>query len=200
MSSKNIGLPDYQKNMSMQEILKTYYNKAEIGNSIFVVHKKSKNHNEYKFFSTSYQGKDYVLVAPKHWNCDFATHSDLMEIAFNLIGIQKADIRRKLELYKTEFFENAFHGTIGKNPKENKIHFHCLDESPDPTIKRKKLNRIPEGVQKVHKRLFNSLNRVVQSNRAIARARAGTNMPKPRPKSKTKKPKQKAIRVKPRVR
>ena len=180
MGNNDVGLPDYQKNMSMQEILKTYYNKTEIGNSIFVVHKKSKDHQEYKFFCTSHQGKDYVLVAPKHWNTDFATHSDLMEIAFNLIGIQKTDIRKKLELYKTDFFNNAFHGTVGKNPKENTIHFCCLDECPDPTIKQEKLKKVPESVQKIHKRLLNSLNRIIQSNKAKLK----TNVPKPRPKKK----------------
>ena len=166
MGKNNIGIPEYQKNMSMQEIVKTYYTKTEIGNSIFVIHKKSKDHQEYKFFCTSYQGKDYVLVAPKHWNADFATHSDLQNILFSFIGIDKKDIKRKLELYNTDFFKNAFHGTIGKDPKENIITFCCLDDCPDPTIKQERLKKIPENIQKVHKRLLSSLNRVIQSYKA----------------------------------
>lgn len=181
MGNNDIGLPEYLKNMTTQEKIKAYYNKTELPNSVYFVHKKSKDHQEYKFFCTSYQGKDYVLVAPKHWNMDFATHSDLMEIVFNSIGIQ-TDFKRKLELYKTDFFKNAFHGTIGKNPKENKIHFYCLDECPDPTIKQKRLKEIPENIQRVHKRLLNSLNRAIQSNRAKLK----TNILKPKPKPKKK--------------
>lgn len=195
--SSNIGRPDYQKNMSVPEILKTYYDKAEIGNSIFVVHKKSKNHSEFKFFCTSYQGKDYVMVAPKYWKADFATHSDLMEIAFNFVGIQKNDIKRKLELYKTEFFDNAFHGTIGKSPKKD-IHYYCLDENPNPTIKRKKLKKIPKNILKVHERLYNSLGRVIQSNRAKIKTSTPKSRPKPKPKPKPKK--RNIRRPKPRVR
>jgi hypothetical protein len=190
VKDNNIGLPEYQKNMSLPEIIKNYYNKTEIGNSIFVVHKKSKDHQEYKFFCTHYQGKDYLLVSPKHWNTDFATHSDLMEIVFNLIGVEKKDIRKKLELYKTEFFNNAFHGTIGKNSKENTIHFCCLDECPDPTIKQEKLKKVPEAIQKVHKRLLNSLNSIIQSNKAKMK----TNIPNKKIKKKP------ATRPKPRRR
>ncbi len=191
MGNSNLGLPEYQKNMSIQEKTKTYYNKTELGNCVFIVHKKSKDHQEFKFFCTSYQNRDYILVAPKQWDVNFATHSDLMEIVLNLIGVGKTDIKKKLELYKTDFFQNAFHGTTSKNPKENEITFCCLDDCPDTTTKQEKLKKPPENIQKVHKRLLNLLNGVIRSQKAKLKVR---NIPRPKQKKKSQPQRQKSIR------
>lgn len=184
----DIGLSNYDKSLTVKEIAKAHYNKTEIGNSIFLTHKKIQNHQEYKFFCTSYQGKDYVLVSPRHWNTSFSNHSDLINIALDLIGVEKTNIKKKLELYNTDFFQNAFHGTTGKTPKENIVHFCCLDVNPNSAAI-KKITEVPKSILKVQKRLLNSLNQVIKSN--TVKKRPITPL-KPKPKKKqTPRPKPK---------